>query len=98
MSVIGEVTISSPGSGSTAATAAWIAAVPEAQAKAWETPSQDANALSKAPTNEPRVLVNVPLAIALASRASSSAPRDRPEASWSLGIVPTGGSGLERAL
>ena len=32
MSVIGVVTTSSPGSGSTAATAAWIAAVPDAQA------------------------------------------------------------------
>ena len=32
MSVIGEVTISSPGSGSTAATVQWIAAVPCEQA------------------------------------------------------------------
>ena len=34
MSVIGEVTISSPGSGSRAATAAWKAAVPEEHARA----------------------------------------------------------------
>jgi hypothetical protein len=32
MSVMGEVTISSPGSGSMAATAVWTAAVPEARA------------------------------------------------------------------
>ena len=32
MSVIGDVTISSPGSGSIAATAQWMAALPEAQA------------------------------------------------------------------
>ena len=81
MSVIGVVTISSPGSGSMAATAAWIAAVPEAQAEAWVTPISAAKSAAKRLTKVPLVLVSVPLRIASVTSAISSSPRRRPLAS-----------------
>ena len=81
MSVIGEVTISSPGSGSMAATAAWIAAVPEAQAETCVAPISAANSAAKLLTNLPLVLVSVPLRIASVTSAISSSPSRRPLAS-----------------
>jgi hypothetical protein len=85
MSVIGVVTISLPGSGSTAATAQCIAAVPEVHANAWATPSRSAKSRSKALTNEPLVGVSVPLRIASLTSSISRVPSDRPLAFWSEG-------------
>ena len=81
MSVIAVVTISSPGSGSMAATATCTAAVPDAQATAVRTPSSSAKRASSAETCVPFVLVSVPLAIASRRNASSSSPSVRPDAS-----------------
>ncbi len=72
MSVIGLVTISSPGSGSIAAIAVWTAAVPDAQAYTCFTPSLSANSCSSFFTNLPFVLVRVPLAITSDRLVSSS--------------------------
>ncbi len=77
--------ISSPGSGSIAATAMWTAAVPDAHAQANLAPSFSAKRVSSALVNLPLVLVNVPLASASVTAAISSAPSVRPEASWSEG-------------
>ncbi len=85
MSVIDVVMISSPGSGSMAATATWIAAVPDVQAQACFAPQSDAKRSSKLRVKLPLVGVSVPLWIASARFAISSAPSVRPLASWSEG-------------
>ena len=90
MSVIDVVTISSPGSGSIAATATCTAAVPDAQATA-RVPSISAKRVSSAETWVPLVLVSVPLAIASRRSTSSSSPSVRPDASWSDGSTSASG-------
>ena len=85
MSVIAVVTISSPGSGSSAATAAWIAAVPELHATAWRRPTSPATRRSSSGVWTPFVAVSVPDSITARSRSSSAAPKVRPLASWSEG-------------
>ncbi len=81
MSVIDVVTISSPGSGSTTATAACTAAEPDAQAMACETPIMSATACSNRATIVPLVLVRVPERRASATSASSLSSKLRPLAS-----------------
>ena len=72
MSVIAVVMISSPGSGSIAATAAWIAAVPDEHAYANLAPTDSAKLLSSSLTKVPFVGVNVPLCRAAETSSTSS--------------------------
>ena len=81
MSVIAVVTISSPGSGSSAAIAQCTAAEPDAHAITCFTPSISASARSKRATRVPLVLLSVPDAMTSERSASSSAPSVRPDAS-----------------
>ena len=81
MSVMGVVTISSPGSGSIAATAAWTAALPEASATTCSTPRRSASAASRYLVCDPFVAASTPLVTTAVSAASSSSPKDRPLAS-----------------
>ena len=60
MSVTDVVTTSSPGSGSTAAMAPWMAVVPDEHATAFGTPWAAATAASSRLTIVPLVLVRVP--------------------------------------
>ena len=92
MSVIDVVMISSPGSGSMAATAACTAAEPDAQATACWTPSSSAKRFSNRATSVPLVLVSVPDRDHLGESAEldrrRSCGRWRPgrwEASWTAG-------------
>src|SRR5262249_16748939 len=85
MSVIGVVMISSPGSGSMAATAVWIAAVPEVTARACRVPCSSAKAASKAFTWVPLVQLRVPELMTARRSANSSSPRSRPLGSVSDG-------------
>ncbi len=85
MSVTDVVMISSPGAGSTAATATWTAALPEAQAMTCCTPSISASAASSALVWAPFVAVSTPLWMTSVNAAISSGPKDRPLASWSDG-------------
>src|SRR5579859_2569213 len=87
MSVIDVVTISSPGSGSTAATAAWIAAVPDVVQRQNGVPTCSANRFSKRVTIVPLVQFSVPDAMTSARSSSSSLPNDRPVAFASEGSV-----------
>ncbi len=91
MSVMDVVTISSPGSGSMAAMAQCTAADPDEQAKACFAPTLTANSVSSRLLNCPLVAVRVPLRMASVSRAISSSPRVRPDASWSEGRATAGG-------
>src|SRR5262249_52861975 len=98
MSVTGEVTISSPGSGSRAAIAVWTAAVPDAQACTYRRPRWPAKRVSSVLTKRPFVLVRVPVRIASATAATSSSPSVRPEASWSDGSFRIGSSRTDDGL
>jgi hypothetical protein len=93
MSVIEVVMISSPGSGSTTATAACTAAEPDAQATACSTPISSATAFSKRLTIVPLVLVSVPDRRASATSWSSASSKLRPLASWSFGSVMVAAGG-----
>src|ERR1700730_2812517 len=97
MSVMAVVTISSPGSGSIAATARCTAAVPDAHAIAWRTPRISAKRASSAGTCGPLVLVSVPLSRTWERSASSSSPKVRPLASWSDGRT-SGGCTTRRSV
>src|SRR6266542_3659115 len=94
MSVIGVVMISSPGSGSMAAIAQWTAAEPEEQAMTYFAPSSSEKRCSRVAHAIPLVQVRVPLSITLTSSATSSAPSDRPDASWSDGNAILGSSSV----
>src|SRR6478609_7416281 len=85
MSVIAVVTISSPGSGSSDATAACTAAVPELHATAWRRPVSTATRASSSGVCVPFVAVRVPESMTARSRSSSATPNERPLASWSDG-------------
>ena len=85
MSVIDVVMISSPGSGSIAATATCTAADPDASATANSAPIIAAKRFSRVAQAVPLVQVSVPVSITLASSASSSCPSVRPLLSWSDG-------------
>src|SRR5258708_24349687 len=87
MSVIEVVMISSPGSGFTAATAAWIAAVPEVVHRQNGVPTSSANRFSKRVTMVPFVQFSTPDSMTCARRSSSSVPKDRPVAFASEGSV-----------
>src|SRR5579862_1348854 len=78
MSVIGLQMISSPGSGSTAATAVCTAAVPEVVVRQNGSPSHLANRVSNSRTIVPFVQLRVPDWITRLRSASSSSPKDRP--------------------
>src|SRR5699024_2914356 len=79
------VMISSPGSGSTAAIAAWIAAVPELDALARREPMYWGNSRSSTTVCPPTVEFSRPLRITSAAARTSSSPRVRPEASETPG-------------
>ena len=68
-----------------AAMAVWIAAVPEATAKACLTPISSANSFSSCFTAVPFVLVSVPLCKTFARISNSESLKVRPEISWSEG-------------
>jgi hypothetical protein len=85
MSVIEVVITSSPGSRSSATRAVCTAAVPDEQGTTKLVPNRAATSASSAGVWGPFVAVSVPDAITSPSSVSSSAPNERPEASWSDG-------------
>ena len=91
-SVKGVVMISSPGLGSTAATARCSAEVPELEATACALPKYCANSASKARVSPPMVEFNSPLRSTRRTASASSAPILRPDASLTVGsgVVLTG--------
>jgi hypothetical protein len=84
-SLIGDVMISSPGSGATAATARCRAAVPELAATACDTPWRSAISRSRARTSVPQTELSMPDSSTRLTAANSSAPIVRPLASAMLG-------------
>src|SRR5512144_2377875 len=98
MSVIGVVMISYPGSGSTAAIAQWTAAEPEEQAMTYFAPTSSEKRCSRVAHAAPLVHVRVPLSITLTTSATSRAPSDRPEASWSDGNAILGSSSVAGSI
>src|SRR5262245_55821892 len=87
MSVIGVEMISSPGSGSIAATAAWMAAVPDVVQRQNEAPTRPAKRFSKRDTMVRFVQFKTPDSMTWERSASSSSPNERPVALASEGSV-----------